>query len=358
MKNSRKFIQVFFIVLALFLAFHLFVWFFFTSKIFNTDPYYIGDLARMGYQIDSLSPRKDSCTLPKRYLTKTSWDGKNVDVVTIGDSFSNGGAKGSNPYYQDYLATKYNVKVLNVQSWDLKYDYIDIVNILANNGWIEKIRPKAIIIETVQREVVNRYAKEHDFALNIPLHDVEKKLFDRAWGEYVPNVSLVNTGNYKYVYYASMYKYKEHVEKDVYKFSLKQPLFSVKADTTLLVYADEITRLDQQISPNLQKVNDNLNKLAQKLNKQHVKLYFLVPVDKYDLYYDYLVNQQYGRNMFFDYFKKLKKEYVLIDTKEILLPYVQKGVKDIFYADDTHWSYKASDIITNDKVMKEMSTIE
>jgi hypothetical protein len=50
--------------------------------------------------------------------------------------------------------------------------------------------------------------------------------------------------------------------------------------------------------------------------------------------------------------RPLKKEYIFIDTKKILSPLLKQGVKDLYYSDDTHWSYKASEAIAKDKTFQ------
>ena len=46
--------------------------------------------------------------------------------------------------------------------------------------------------------------------------------------------------------------------------------------------------------------------------------------------------------MFFELLREQPKEYVFVDTKKLLTEEVNKGEKDVYYADDTHWSWKAS----------------
>lgn len=77
-------------------------------------------------------------------------------------------------------------------------------------------------------------------------------------------------------------------------------------------------------------------------------------VDKYNLYSPYIVSNKYPQSIFFEYLETLPKNYVFINTKKILLEELKKGEKDIFYADDTHWSYKANDIIINDIEFKKI----
>ena len=71
-------------------------------------------------------------------------------------------------------------------------------------------------------------------------------------------------------------------------------------------------------------------------------------VSKYDLYSKYIVNNPYPKDHFFDIFTPMNKEYIFIDTKEILAKKLEKSEKDIFHIDDTHWSYKASDAVTDE----------
>jgi hypothetical protein len=114
----------------------------------------------------------------------------------------------------------------------------------------------------------------------------------------------------------------------------------------LLFHIDEIKSLKRNSKENIELVNANLNRLADFLNRKNIKLIFLIAPDKYDVYSDFLVEEnKYGNNRLFEELKKLPKNYVFIDTKSILQQAVKHGDKDIYYADDTHWSYKASELI-------------
>jgi len=79
-------------------------------------------------------------------------------------------------------------------------------------------------------------------------------------------------------------------------------------------------------------------------------------VSKYDLYSKYIINNTYSQDKFFDNFRTMKKDYIFIDTKEILGKELENGVKDIFYCDDTHWSYKASQAIA--KYLKDYQLLD
>ena len=36
--------------------------------------------------------------------------------------------------------------------------------------------------------------------------------------------------------------------------------------------------------------------------------------------------------------KEMQKNYIYINSKEVLLKAIRNGVLDVYYADDTHWS--------------------
>jgi hypothetical protein len=123
---------------------------------------------------------------------------------------------------------------------------------------------------------------------------------------------------------------------------LRESLFSVKNDRKLLFYDHDIAKIANSNDRTISSLNGNLNTLAEILKSKNMQLYFMPVVDKYDLYADYIVDNRYPKSIFFEKLRTLPKKYTLIDTKKILAQEVSKGEKDIFYADDTHWSWKAS----------------
>ena len=68
--------------------------------------------------------------------------------------------------------------------------------------------------------------------------------------------------------------------------------------------------------------------------------YFLPAADKYDVYSDCIVNNPHPKSRFFEILRPLPKRYVFVDSKALLLEEVREGEKDIYCADDTHWSWK------------------
>jgi len=168
--TAKKF--TFFIInsFLIFIAYHFIIWQLYTSQIFRPDDgTSVGDLGRMSYQVSMLNNRKLSYTIPKKHLNKTNYTGQKIDILTIGDSFSNGDALGENPYYQDFLANKFNLNILNISKSE-KHNSLERIIGLYNNGTLAKLKPKSIIVGSVERLAVDRYAKKLDFNIN----DVKK----------------------------------------------------------------------------------------------------------------------------------------------------------------------------------------
>lgn len=346
MFNNQKFVKVFIIIIGVFLLYHLSIWSIFTSKIFGrTDGLHVGDLGRMSYQVNMLKPRKLEHTLQKKHINKTNWNNQKIDIITIGDSFFNAGGGGKNPYFQDYLATIHDKNVLNIQNYKNTTMLETIVG-LYNNGTLNKLKPKVIIIESIQRELVSRFTKDIDFSFSLDTNTIKDLLEDRVDEKVLPSVLQINTANYKLAFYYFKYMNNINAVKEVYKFNLNKNMFSSKTSDELLVYHDDIKRLNHFNANSIKKINDTLNKLAEILKTLHIKLIFMPVVDKYDLYFDFIEDNAYPKNSFFTLIRKMEKNYYFVDTKKILLPLLEE--KDIYYPDDTHWSYKASEILAED----------
>ena len=71
-------------------------------------------------------------------------------------------------------------------------------------------------------------------------------------------------------------------------------------------------------------------------------------VDKYDLYYDHILDKKYGKSRFFELLREENKRYLFVDTKKILNRLIKSAVKDVYFSDDTHMSTMAlKEIIDN-----------
>jgi hypothetical protein len=333
--------------------YHFFIWTLFTSKLLAPPvDHHIGDLARIGYQIPSAYLRKNEITLSKKHIDAKDYTNQDIDIITLGDSFSNADMKGKNPYYQDYISSTTGLDVLNAHKSPKVKNDIETVMLWYNSGLLDIIRPKAILIESVERLAVSRYAQNINWSITTNIKEAREDLINSTWPApaEIQTYLFINSGNYNYIIYNTLYNFSSNAfnKSKVFKFKLDRNVFSVDSPSTLLVYKEDIQSLDSNNKENLELLNHNFNQLAQYLNEKDIKLYVMIATDKYDLYSPYMISNPHKENLFFNHLRPLNKEYIFIDTKKMLSPLLKQNGKDIYYADDTHWSYKASEHIISE----------
>jgi hypothetical protein len=353
MHTYKIFFQFFLAFILFFFLYNAIVWKLCTEDLLTSKNFNGGDLARLGYVAGSKYYRKDSMDLPRRHIELEDYKGGRDDVLVIGDSFSNGGGGGNNRYYQDYIASFNNFSVMNIEPYQ-DLDFITLAACYANNGFLDKIKPRYLLISSSEKFCIERFSNAVDLDRNLSMAQLAtlKRYGFRSSGEKSTAkekkqpLGMINDGNFKYLLYKIYYHFSDHAFfSKTYMKQLSAPLFSVKDSTTLLFFRDDIRGIGYSTPDAIGRINENLNRLADKLASKGIKLYFMPCVDKYDLYSDFIVNNNYPKNPFFDLLRPLPKRYTMIDTKAILLPELKKGVRDIFFADDTHWSWKASEKI-------------
>lgn len=358
--SIKKFVNIFVSVIFIFVIYNFVVYNFFTKNIlYNERNMYSGDLARMSYLSIYSHLRETKVNLEKKHISKEEYKNEKIDIITIGDSFSNGNVGGENPYYQDYLATKKDLKILNLQIINSTRNFIETVYVLLNSGFLENADVKYILIECVQRTLSESFVITPDKNKTLSIQELSKlynfsTVDKKSIGNFVlPPQEFINNGNFKFLLYNFLYNFSDHAFiSKVNKQKLNKQLFSIKDGNDLLFYEADLKSINKNSMENITAVNDNLNKLAQKLKEKNIQLIFMPAVNKYDLYSSFIVNNKYPMDQFFDRIRTLQKDYIFIDTKDILLKQLDKGEKDIYYIDDTHWSYKSSDVVTDDIISK------
>jgi len=304
----------------------------------------VGDLSRLGY-ISGIGVLKDTVVdLERRHIEGADFRGGAIDMLVIGDSFSNGGSGGKNPFYQDYIATINGYTVVNIQPY-AEYTPLTTIHILLNSGWLDKHRPRAVLVESVERYSVINLAGVVGVNRTDYIGNVERFYAGAEYtGKFKPGeLTFINTGNMKFLANSLLYLFSDHAFfSPVYKRKLTAPLFSTGGGKELLFFHEDIDSIPMARSDYIARMNYNLNTLAMALGTRGIALVFMPAVDKYDLYSDYIVGNPYPKNPFFDLLRLMEKRYLFIDTKAILTEELKRGEKDIFAPDDTHWSSKAS----------------
>jgi len=350
MNRYRKFSFIILAVLVIFLLFHFTLWSIFTNKV-NTTNYHVGDLSRMSYHLGTITKRSMQCNLKKQHINFDKYKGQQIDMLTIGDSYSNGGGCGLNSYYQDYIATDYNLKVLNILNLKGSKNYIESVIVLANNGWLEAKGVKYVIIESIQRACTVRFSQKNIDLNKTTTRDIDR-LISNQYDVFHPKqkdkqkIKLINTLNINALKYNLEYFINGYGKgKEYYIEKLDRDFFTSQEKSTLIFYKDDIGSLKNETVNRITQMNTNLNKLATILKEKGIKLYFMPAVDKYNLYRPYIISNSYPKSNFFKVLRKLHKKYQFIDTKEILRKELNKGVQDLYFSDDTHWNYKAIEAV-------------
>lgn len=336
--KPKKYILILLSLIGLFVIFHFIIWNSFTKEIYSYDDKKIGDLGRMSYLNAFYSPKKREINLEKTHINFNGIE--KIDILTLGDSFSNGGGGGLNPYYQDYIATNNNFKVMNIQA--IRDNYIETVLILLNSGILDELKPRAIILQTIERHAIERYSCDFKWDISLSHDDVVKLLTDNKYQNKPPSPQFINNLNYNALLYNILYNFDDNAYfSQAYVSSLNEKMFTANGEN-LLFYFQDLENITDTNQKAINKLNQNLNKLQELLLAKNIKLYFMPAPDKYSLYSGYIQNNQYDESQFFELLRKEEKTYNFIDTKSILLELLENGEKDIYYPDDTHWSWKAS----------------
>jgi hypothetical protein len=71
---------------------------------------------------------------------------------------------------------------------------------------------------------------------------------------------------------------------------------------------------------------------------------FLIAADKYDVYRPFLNDDSLPVDNTTSRLSQIP-DVCIIDTKPILQSMVQQGIKDVYRINDTHWSYKANEVV-------------
>lgn len=349
--SCKRFVTASLVFLAGFLLFHAVTWKCFTEELL-TDKYDGGDLSRMGYLSGSKHYRKTTVDLARRHILMKDFVGQPVDMLTIGDSFSFGGGRGRNPFYQDYIATLDNFTVLNVMPYPtddrvMGCSPLSTLAVLDNSGYLDIIKPRYVLIESLETLAPARFARPFDWRWSDSLSNVVRHYADGkySWNR-LPEVSFINSGNidyytrnFLYLFSATAFGHK------VFRYEMSQPLFSVKNEKDLLFYRYDLEIIPFMTTKTVDQINETMNDIAKRLKRKGIRLIFMPVVSKYDLYSEYIVDNPYPKSEFFEKLRPLPKDYMFIDTKAILREALRKGEKDVFFADDTHWSWKASELI-------------
>lgn len=348
-----------FIVKSLLFSLPILFMCFFTLFFFTADK---GDLIRIGYIMDKGDYRS---IFKKELEQKNLYDNvsdidldkpKKYTVLTIGDSFS--GQKGFG--YKNYLAQKANISVLHLDRF-LTNNPIETAYGILNSDLLKTIKVDYIILQSVERHITRRVKKINKSriittdSLKIQIKENDDKLKKEIKKESFPSQRIIKFPLQNLLYFFDDNAYVS----DTYQVKTKENLFSVSTNNLLFLSTDLSNIKGNNNLKSQAKLNATLNDLSKKLSTRGIELIVLPSPDKFDFYYDNIIdNKKYPRPLFFENFEKLPKTYLYINTKKMLKKQM-KNQKDIYFYDDTHWSPWASKIIANEleRVIRKKTSI-
>ena len=301
-------------------------------------PQATGDLGRLAFIIigEDYGQRIEQHELKDTLFNKVreTEDLRNihVNVLTIGDSFSQQEHAG----YQNYMVQE-GVTVANMRR-DLYDNPIQYAWNLLDAGVIDSTNIDVMVVEVGERDFslrINSFStdKVEVGEPDLPDEGGEENVWDiRQW-------SLLRTRDFL------MYRYAGR--NPVYEAELDRDFFTSNEPRRLYFYCADILNgltIDVPVRP---KIKEVFNLLTTKAHERGIAFFLMIPVDKYDIYQDFIVDNPY------DHPKRVNEEVreILGDIPEVLLskyslqPLIDKGEKDVFLFDNSHWSYKASEVV-------------
>lgn len=355
--NEKKFAIVFFCFAEIFFLCNIVFWHMVVKPTFvDYDGH--GDLTRLaGY--DGGHPMTRLPRYARRHIRLSDYlqmeNKPPIDIITIGDSFFNGTA---GTWYQDYLAEKYGKNVIHIHPAGC--ELAELLMLIEKEGLLQEIAPKAVVLGSVERRIQNRFGGR---TLKVPTISKEVVIKNNMNVREGTGASGVGAGfipdvmwkaNKKYLNNKVKYwKDPKRLSEDVQKEMLVTPFFTNPGqENTLLLFHDDFWYRDGEAD--YEKINGVMNSLAGLCAKHNIRFVFMPCVDKFDLYYPYLQDRDsYKENLFFETFETYPKQYICINTKRILREMLEEGERDVYWMDDTHWSWKAQQRVA-DALMKEL----
>ena len=310
-----------------------------------------GDLMRLGL-IDSGPEYADSiCTrlLPEVYYTGQDDDSllreENCDVLVIGDSFSHGGGVGKQGDYVNYLAHESGRKVVVFTPQDPTLSSpMQIAFDLLNLERIDSSNVKNLVVQEVERYLVDRHCGFVTNHTSIPR--VEKTEQETVIESEQSPSPLLRVKDFLV--------YHLFGANPILKAKLSQPVFGGTQPDVLYFYNEDV-KMDFDVTPKRRElVVDCYRQVIDAARERGVNLILLVACDKYDIYQNYIVDNPYpAKTLNEDIQQWMAPELDrFVFSKQVLSPYIEQGVKDVYLFNDTHWSPASSHLIAAEIIRK------
>ena len=321
MKRFLKKLSVFCIPLLVFLAWYVYV-------MANIS----GDLGTLGMIPFGQYEVGDKPDFIEYYDAFSIEEAQDAEIVVLGDSFT----KKNVNSYMNYFGHALGVKICHLYIDDNKINPCAAANILIDNDLLPNC--KVLVLESVERHAIWRL---RDCFNGGNLVFVEKSDDSPNKFNLSKYLSLNNI--------SSLIKLSLNIDNPVGKMQLDGDYFTNKYSDKLYFYTSNTdgggdlwySKYDEA---SFAKAKSNLLKLREKAIEKGIDFYFVMPSDKFDMYYNKIVDNPYPANPTFDYFSDIDNSWY-VSGKQILTPPLEDGVKDVYLVNDTHWSRIGAEIV-------------
>lgn len=294
-------------------------------------PNLTGDLGRLGMitfgnEYDSkINTKLNEPYIVDEYVAKPISDC--YSFITIGDSFSQQKKGG----YQNFLALFTNQKVLNIAA---EYDSPEQTAInLLKRGIINKKNCKVLIIESVERKLLNRL-KEISFSQSLNTPKTE------STNQNAQDINIL----YKTT---SWIRLSLGYDNAVKHCKLDNKYFSVPLNGNILYFYEDDLDFRYTDMKSISSSIKKLSELNQFVKNQNIQLIYLIATDKYHFYQDKIINNIYPQNYIMDSLSQRLDSGFVINSGFVLQKHVTNKM-DLYRFNDSHWSPEASVILANE----------
>ena len=279
-----------------------------------------GDLGKIGQIVFSKeyhAQTKFEEDIDKQLYWCANSELKDFGVVFMGDSFT----KGCFPYYVESNQSVAKYFASNVESPEQTF-----VSLCKSNVTM----PHVVVLESVERAFVWRLSRL-DFG-DLPA-------IQPIGAAYFPPIK-------KQTDFSTFYRNQLINSHSVRCIQLRDSLFSCpQKEKELYFYVEDLQfPSDESVEIAVAKL-DSLFQLA---NEKGVRLIYVVAADKYDVYQGFADDNPYQEKTVMEHFAKFESNPCFVNTKPLLTGKAMEGVKDLYYADDTHWSPVGAKIVADE----------
>ena len=311
-----------------------------------------GDLSKLGYLTNSdydfriLFKKEYQQPNNVNYISEINLDTiNNFDFLVVGDSFSDQGCIA----YQNYLTNLSGDKILYYDRF-LHNNPLETVHGLLNGDLFNKIKLKYTIIQSVERKFAER-GKNVNKKVSILIKSIKEKIRKSKIIEIkqTEEKEFFTKAIFRFPLYNLNYNFDDNAFfSPVYKVETKTKLFTNINKELLFTEIDLIALKDNNSKVAVNTLNNELNDIANRLKTKEISLIVLPCPDKFDFYYDHILEKKkYTRPLFFNFLQDLPKDYLYVNSKKCLTE-KSKNHKDLYFYDDTHWSPKSAKFIASE----------